>query len=130
MTVSECTFDLREGGAYRIVLMDDDGLCFPVFGVVHDVDAPRHVALSVDLSEHPAGVIEQFRPVGSGFEHVSLVWRYDVRFAHHLDTTTVEVVTTYPLLRDRDHMIEVGGDVGWAQSFVKLDALLRELTTT
>jgi hypothetical protein len=34
------------------------------------------------------------------------------------------VLATYPVFDDRNTMVRVGGERGWAESFVKLDTLL------
>lgn len=39
-------------------------------------------------------------------------WHYEVSFFDGGDSTTVEVRATYPVLDDRDTMVEVGGERG------------------
>jgi hypothetical protein len=55
---------------------------------------------------------------------VPVEWRYEISFFEAQDSTTVEVLATYPVLDHRDMMVRVGGERAWAESFVKLDTLL------
>ncbi|MFZ1062355.1 MAG: SRPBCC domain-containing protein [Acidimicrobiales bacterium] len=123
-TVSECFMDPTEGGAYRITMRAPDGTEFPVFGTVHHVEAPRHLELVVDLSEHPEEFVRTFRPVGSELESVALRWYYEIDLHDQDGSTSVEVRATYPVREDRDRMIEMDGATGWNESFERLDALL------
>jgi len=51
-------------------------------------------------------------------------WFYEISFLEADGATVVEVLATYPVLEDRDAMISMGGEIGWGESFEKLDALL------
>jgi uncharacterized protein YndB with AHSA1/START domain len=124
-TVSECFMDTSEGGSYRITMRTRDGTEFPLFGTVHNVRAPYHLELVMDLSEHPDDFVHSFRPRGSEIEFVPLRWYYDIDFHEDQGVTTVTILATYPVLEDRDAMIAMNGEVGWNESFERLDALLR-----
>ena len=126
-TVSECFFDASEGGSYRITMRTPDGTEFPMFGTVHNIRAPRHFELVVDLSAHPDDFVTAFRPVGSDFEFVPLRWYYEIELVGDHDVTIVEILATYPVAQDRDAMISMDGAVGWNESFERLDELLAEL---
>jgi uncharacterized protein YndB with AHSA1/START domain len=102
-----------------------DGQRYPMFGALHDVDAPNRYSLTVRLSEHPAEWIELFRPKGTALEDIAAEWFYEISFSNLDGATAVEVLATYPVMEDRDAMISMGGEVGWGESFDKLDALLR-----
>ncbi len=122
--VVECEMDARDGGAYRITMQMPDFQRYPMFGTLQDVDRPRHFALRVELSEHPDEWLALFRPKGSHLERVVMEWFYEISFLEADGATVVEVLATYPVLEDRDAMISMGGEIGWGESFEKLDALL------
>ncbi len=123
-TVPVCRLQLREGGPYRIVMESSDARRYPMVGTVHDVRSPHGFTMIVNLDEHPADWIEYFRPKGTPLEGVTVEWSYEVTFHEQVRATTVEVLASYPVSRDRDVVIERGGPQGWSQSFWKLDALL------
>ena len=52
-------------------------------------------------------------------------WHYEISFLDDDRSTTAEVPAAYPVLDDRDAMVRVGGERGWAVRFVRLDALLK-----
>lgn len=68
--------------------------------------------------------LESFRPPGAEIDVVPMEWFYGISFAVEGDSTVVEVLATHPVMRDRDAMISMGGEVGWNESFEKLDGLL------
>ena len=68
--------------------------------------------------------IAAFRLVGTPLEHVALERKCDVSFADAGDATTVPMLATYSVMEDRDTVVSRGTEAGWAENFVKLDALL------
>ncbi len=78
----------------------------------------------VNLAEHPDEWIDIVRVKGTELEHVPVQWHHEIAFQEDDGSTTVELQTTYPVLDDRDAMVRVGGERAWAESFVKLDAVL------
>jgi uncharacterized protein YndB with AHSA1/START domain len=123
-TVPECLFDLRDDGAYRIVMQTGDGTRYPMVDTPHDVVAPERFSMVVNLAEHPGEWIDIVRPKGTELEHVPVQWHYEIYILEDDGSTTVEMLATYPVLDDRDAMVRVGGERAWAESFVKLDAPL------
>jgi uncharacterized protein YndB with AHSA1/START domain len=53
VTVPECHFDLREGGAYRIVMQSGDGTRYPMVGTLYVVVVPERYSMVVNLADHP-----------------------------------------------------------------------------
>lgn len=123
VTAPECHFDLREDGPLRLVTQAGDGTRYPMVETPHDVVVPDCFP-TVNLAEHPGEWVNQFRPTGTYLEHVPVQWRYEDSFSDAGDSTTVEVCATYPVVGDRDALVRLGGQRGWAESFVKLDTLL------
>jgi uncharacterized protein YndB with AHSA1/START domain len=124
--VTECEIDFRGGGAYRIAMRHDSGPDYTATGTFDNIVIPRHFTMVNDLNEHPDDWMAMFRPRGSSYEDVPVVWTYDVSFETNGESTTVKVLTTYPLREDRDLFVSMHGESGWAESFVKLDRLLAQ----
>lgn len=122
--IVECFMDIEEGGPYRITMETPDGVKYPLFGTVHNAHRPFHVELRMDLSEHPEEFVRQFRPKGSPLEDVPIEWYCEITFRQMDEITVVSLLTTYPIVEDRDVMIAMGGDEGWNESFERLDSLL------
>ncbi|HEY5437409.1 MAG TPA: SRPBCC domain-containing protein [Acidimicrobiales bacterium] len=123
--VTECELDFREGGAYRIAMRHESGPDYTATGTFNNIVIARRFTMVNDLSEHPDDWMQMFRPRGSAYEDVPVVWNYDVSFEDDDDEhTTVKVLTTYPIREDRDRFVSLHGESGWAESFVKLDRLL------
>lgn len=76
------------------------------------------------MSEHPDEWIGLFRPGGTVLEDVPMEWLYEISFSPENGSTVVEVLATNPAIEDRDAMASRGGEIGWNESFEKLDALL------
>ena len=68
--------------------------------------------------------MRQFRPKGSPLEDVPIEWYCEITFRQMDERTVVSLLTTYPIVEDRDVMIAMGGDEGWNESFERLDSLL------
>jgi uncharacterized protein YndB with AHSA1/START domain len=123
ITVSECFFDNRPGGRYKIV-MTLEGVNYPMEGEIRRCEDPRNVSYSVELENHPADWRAHFRPEGSPHAHVPLTWEYDITFMPDDEGTLVTVRATYPIADDGDVMLRMGSEQGWSESFEKLDAIL------
>jgi uncharacterized protein YndB with AHSA1/START domain len=122
--VTECEYDFREGGAFRIAMQFEVGAEYITSGTFDGIVHGRRFTMVNDLSEHPDDWMALFRPRGSDVEHVPVIWNYDVSFRVDDARTTVKVLTTYPIADDRDRFVSMHGESGWAESFVKLDRLL------
>jgi hypothetical protein len=55
---------------------------------------------------------------------VPVEWYHEISFQQVEDETVVRLLTTYPIVEDRDVMIAMDGEVGWNESFERLDTLL------
>ncbi len=122
--VIECYMHLEEGGSYRITMEDPDGNKYPAYGTVHNVKRPFHLELRMVLNEHGDQFVRQFRPHTSPLEHVPVEWYHEISFQQVEDETVMSLLTTYPIVEDRDVMIAMDGEVGWNESFERLDTLL------
>jgi uncharacterized protein YndB with AHSA1/START domain len=123
--VSECRINLVDAGTYRIAMRHASGPLYVTTGTFIAIDAPHRVAMSVNLEEYPDDWRALFRPRGTPLETVPIVWHYDVTFVAHAAVTTVTLTTTYPVMADRDTYVGQHGERGWAESYEKLDRLLR-----
>ncbi len=105
--------ELRHGGRYRYVHVDADGTEHAFRGVFHGDQA-------VD-----GGMARTFEWEGLP-GHVSFE---RARFLEQDGVTTVESVSVFTDLADRDGMIASGMQTGVDQGYAKLDAILARLTT-
>lgn len=122
--VRECDIDFRDEGRYRIVMAHEDGLVFVTKGSYRDIDRGARFTMSMNLEEHPKEFIEIFRPSGSPRATVPLIWELEVSFEGCGDETLVTLCTTYPVQEDCDQFVDMHGERGWEQGFLKLDRLL------
>ncbi|MFI5035560.1 MAG: chloride channel protein [Acidimicrobiales bacterium] len=122
-TVTSCTVDPVEGGGYRISERDAAGVEATTSGTLHGLRAPAGLAMTVRLDEQSPAFVERFRPRGTVVADQPLEWHYAVSFTESAGVTVVEVLTTYPVVGDRDRALDLGAS-GWAESFAKLDRVL------
>jgi len=121
--VTDCELDAVEGGEYRITVRDADDLETTVYGTVHGLRAPEGLALTVRLDEQSRDFVEWFRPPESDGADAPLEWHCAISFTESAGSTLVEVLTTYPVVADRDRALAWG--VGaWSESFARLDEVL------
>ncbi|MFN8623730.1 MAG: SRPBCC family protein [Chloroflexota bacterium] len=105
-------YDLRHGGRYRLVHVQDDGVEFAFRGVFHGEP-------TLD-----GGMRRTFEWEGLP-GHVSFE---EARFTEVDGRTRVDSISVFTAVEDRDGMIENGMETGVEMGYAKLDALLaREL---
>jgi uncharacterized protein YndB with AHSA1/START domain len=111
LTMKMDHMDVREGGSYRYVHVDDQGNEYGFNGVYHGRP-------SVD------GIVQTFEFEGMP-GHVSLE---KATFEEHDGRTVVRSLSAFTTLEDRDGMIDNGMSNGVIDSHERLDELLSELT--
>lgn len=79
--------------------------------------------MTVTLHEYLDDWIEILGPRRTSFEHVPVIWSYDVAFEER-DSSTIVMATPYPVTQDRAGFVSVHGERRWAESFEGLDSLL------
>ncbi len=48
-----CEVDARLGGSYKIAMRSPDGVNFPMHGVYKEIDSPKRIVMTADVTEHP-----------------------------------------------------------------------------
>ncbi len=120
-----CQMDVRPGGRYRIVMRSPESVDYPIVGEYLDVVSPSRIVMTIDLREHPREFFEALdalRPAsekGRPFRPTMTV-----TFEEAFGRTTVTVSQSFDSVADRDANAKLGANVGWGQSFERLEALL------
>jgi uncharacterized protein YndB with AHSA1/START domain len=120
-TVTECSVEAVEGGAYRISVRDADGVAATTSGTLHGLRAPEGLAMTVRLDEQPRDFVSAFRSLVDDAEPIE--WHYAVSFTESSGVTVVEVLATYPVAADRDRALGLGARE-WAERFARLDEVV------
>ncbi len=105
-------WDIRRGGSYRYVHVDEDGTEYGFWGAVHDVRPQRSITqtFGFDLEpDSPTFDRAEFTDLGDGRTRLRIV------------SVTHDVAT-------RDAMLRSGMEDGLQQSYERLDELLDGLT--
>ena len=110
MHVTIESLDPKPGGLWRYVHRSDDGAEYIHFGVFHEVSAPERLIYTYEL----AGM-------GSGPGIVTL------SLEERGGKTAVTETTLYPSVEVRDAVIQSGMEGGAAESYDRLEELLRTL---
>ena len=106
-----CEVDLRVGGSYQFVCQASDGAQFGVIGEYTEIDAPHRIVSIVRLDGDPdQEVIDtaEFQEVEGG--------------------TLVKGTSRHASMAARDAHAASGMDIGWNQSFAKIDGLLSTIS--
>jgi len=103
-------WDLRHGGTWRYVSIDDQGNEFGFHGVFHGTP-------SID------GIVQTFEFEGEP-GHVSMD---TVSFEARGDSTVVHMNTVFQTVEARDGMLAAGMEAGWTESLQRLDDLLAKM---
>lgn len=121
-----CELDLREGGAYRIVMRGPDGTEYPIKGVYRQIAAPERLVMTDNWEEHP----DQWQEQLSG-DHGDAA---DDAVQEALNLVTFEeeqggqtrlaIRTIFSSAAVRDAMLRMGMSEGWSQSLERLSALV------
>ena len=101
-------WDMRRGGSYRYVHVDEDGTEYGFFGAVHDVQPGRSITQTFGYDPEPAAAFlerAEFTDLGDGRTRLRIV------------SVTHDVAT-------RDGMLSSGMEEGLQQGYQRLDELL------
>jgi len=105
-------WDMRRGGSYRYVHVDEDGTEYGFWGAVHDVQPGRSITQTFGFDPEPDNPTfdkAEFIDLGDGRSRLRVV------------SVTHDVAT-------RDAMLRSGMEDGMQQSYERLDELLAEGT--
>lgn len=121
---SDVTIDLRVGGAYSIVMLAPDGGENPVRGVFEEVVAPSRLTMTLDLKGMPKEWMDIYN-ASRGVTGEPPRWRRVVTFEDAPgNKTKLSVKDIFETRIDRDANVNLGAEMGWGESFERLDALL------
>lgn len=101
--------DVRMGGIWRYVQHGTDGNEFAFRGVYHDITAPERLVFTFEWEGLPGHVF---------LETVTL--------EEHGGKTIIIDSSVFQSVEDRDGMIQAGMETGAAESWDRLEALLKE----
>jgi uncharacterized protein YndB with AHSA1/START domain len=129
-TCPEAVMDLRVGGEYKLVMRGSDGTEFPVKGVILEVVPSEKLVMTDVADDMPKAWLEQAKAFGSGDGGRLPQSFWSVTFEARGQQTLVRITTQFASEADRDAMIRMGMEEGWAESLDKLDAALANVTAT
>ena len=127
-TTPVCEVDLREGGAYRIVMRSPEGVDYPVKGIYQEIIPLERIVATGDCAEHPIewqDALLKDLPSGSSsklLESVSIV-----TFEEKGDKTLLTIRSLFQTAAVRDAMVKAGMNEGWSESLDRLEALLQTM---
>jgi len=102
--------ELRPGGSYRILSVDEDGTEYAFRGEIREVTPPSRFVWTFEFEGMPGHICED---------------------AHTLEErdgkTTITTHTTFASKADRDGMLETGMEEGAVESYDRLEELLETL---
>ncbi len=113
-STSECTIDLRPGGAFRHAWRHEDGREMAMSGTIREVAAPERL---VRTERFEFGCETQ---AGEQLGTMTLDALDD-------GTTALRIVVLYPTREARDGTLASGANEGMAESYAALDDVLNEL---
>jgi uncharacterized protein YndB with AHSA1/START domain len=119
-----CEGEARPGGAYRLTMIGEDRVDYPIKGVWREVVEPERLVFTMDLSEHPEewhDIIDPKRDKSKGRPKYETVTT--VTFAENAGKTTLTLRVKFDSKELRDRFVNMGMRVGWEESFDKLDDL-------
>jgi uncharacterized protein YndB with AHSA1/START domain len=121
-----CEVDLRQGGAYRIVMRGPDGTEYPIKGVYGQIDAPTRLVMTDNWEEHPDQWQEQLTDNhGNAADDAVQEALNLVTFEEEQGgQTRLAIRTIFSSGAVRDTMLKMGMTEGWSQSLERLSALV------
>ena len=102
--------DVRDGGIWRFINRDGDGIEYGFHGVFHGTPSPESIVRTFEFEGAPG--------------HVSLE---TLTFTEHGGKTLVRVNAVFQSVEDRDFMLESGMEDGVNEGYERLDELLARL---
>ncbi|MCL4305591.1 SRPBCC domain-containing protein [bacterium] len=115
-TNKDCRVDLKPGGQFTITMVGPDGGDYPCLFIFEEI-VPIEKLVMMDK------VIEGdfWGPGGPPPDS-----RTTVLFEDHGDRTKLLMISTFETNEGRDKIVAMGAAEGWAQSFEKLDEMLKD----
>lgn len=123
-TCPEALMDLRVGGAYKWVMRGADGTEFPVKGVFLEVIEGQKLVMTDVADDMPKEWLDQARALGSGDGTQIPESFWEVKFESRGQQTLLTITTHFASEADRDAMLKMGMEAGWAESLDKLEDAL------
>lgn len=137
---TEVAIDLRVGGRY-LLLQEFDGKTYPLKGEFLEIDAPHKLVMTMDCSDHPSAWHDAVNPARGGNANPAGVMVMAVYFeaidasgktgsdprgktGASFANTRLTIRTCFESANIRNTLVEMGMNVGWAESLEKLDALV------
>jgi uncharacterized protein YndB with AHSA1/START domain len=100
-------YDVRDGGSWRYVHMEEDGTEYGFHGVFHGEPSPQGIVQTFEFEGYPG--------------HVQL----DTATFEEVDgATVVHLNSVFQTVEDRDGMLQSGMETGLNEGFERLDELL------
>lgn len=106
--------DVRPGGSWRYVILNDEGAEVPFCGVYQEVTPPERLVYTETYD---------VEPFNSGDPALNTA-----TFTEEAGRTLVSINTVYPTKEVRDFVLTSGMESGAAESFDRLEELLIELS--
>jgi uncharacterized protein YndB with AHSA1/START domain len=104
-------YEVRDGGMWRYISLDADGVEYGFHGVFHGTPSPDGIVQTFEFEGWPG--------------HVSLE---TATFEERAGRTLVRLNSVYQSVEDRDQMVESGMEQGVNDGYERLDDLLARLT--
>lgn len=114
-----CELDARPGGTWRIHMRGPDGTVYPIKGVYREITRPERL-VSTTLADESS---ESSVWGESGPPPASLM---TVTFDGQDGKTNLTIHSLFDSRADRDAVLKMGAEEGWAQSLDRLATLLAE----
>jgi uncharacterized protein YndB with AHSA1/START domain len=111
LTMKVDEYDVRHGGSWRYVHIDEDGTEYGFRGVFHGEPSPDGVVQTFEFEGAPG--------------HVQLDTAV---FEANGNETVVHMNTVFQSVEDRDAMLRSGMESGWTESMERLDEVLEKLS--
>jgi PhnB protein len=121
---ADVTIDLRVGGAYAIVMLAPDGGENPMRGVFEEVATPSRLVMTVDCTGMPQQWLDIYN-ASRGVAGAPPRWRRIVTLEDAPGAKTLLTVRDlFEDQLDREAHVKLGAEMGWGESFERLDVLL------
>ena len=124
MATPVCEMEVRNGGAYRIVMRGPDGTDYPIRGVFVEVTPPARLVLTMDCTEHPAAWHQMLKPDWQPGENPAGVLLTTATFEEFGRKTVLTIQTRFDSPAIGAAMGKMGMNEGWSQSLDRLHELL------
>lgn len=111
LTMKIDRYEVRDGGSWRYIHMDEDGTAYGFHGVFHGEPSPQGIVQTFEFEGYPG--------------HVQLD---TARFEEVDGSTIVHINSVFQSVEDRDGMLQSGMETGLNEGFERLDELLAKPT--